>query len=547
MARKVRNHKTFGAAALLAGTLALGSAQAATADPAAVSEQYRGRASAQVLDLSLLGRQVSFGSASTESSLESVTARLAATASGVGTTLAPDATRSVATFDDAAAKGGKRCATPALGSALREAATRGSPLLPEIEVGAACGEAQVTGGPEAFVAESSGGRTTLVMKLSAALRQHVEQVTAALDPALRTRTVGELVSAPASTPAGQAVGTINGLLGTLVPGVQLPQLEPEQKVEELLTRLESTDLLRVTMGTAVARNAGEAASYRTEGVSDGGVFEILPGFRGAGGSPLLKITVAASRAGVDIDRATSKASGSVRNAVVRVEGDLLDRLPVAGLPVVDGLVGGLPLSAVPGGSLPVAGGLLGGGLPREQLLPGLGVKSAPGSMELGPGQGVSVLCDGPVAPLCSEVSVGAAEPPVALPDGRVRAEASTVSIHLFKGLDTLVPGTALGTVLSNAAIQPALAPLASAAGLNLGQPTGVAGVKASLTGAVAEAGGTRVLGSEVTQTEAPPAPAAVEPAPTGDLPHTGGGTLVAALPLLAAGTALRAARRRTRR
>lgn len=510
---------------LVTGTAVLGAVQSASAVGAPVSENYAARAGAQVAQISLLGRTATFGSAVTDSNLEALRQELAASATGTGTDLSP-ATRSVARFRDASAAGGTSCATPPLADALNGARSKmqtAGATLPAVEVAPACGTSSVTGTPAAFTAESTGGRTRISVKLPAALQSLVGQATAQLTPKALSTPVGDLVAprAVADTETAKAVGTLNGVLGQIAPGVALPAMEPRQTVATLLERLGGGDLVSFDLASAVARNGADPKSYLAEALSGGGVVDVLPGFRGAGSAPLLRMTIAKSRAAVPVDRATTATAPVVENAVVRIESDLLATLPVAGPPVVNGLVHGLPLAGLPGANLPVANGLLGGGLPLDRLVAGLGLRSGAGYLEVGPGQTVSVLCDGPVAALCSEITVGAAKAPVTLPNGATRAESSTVTAHLFKGLDALAPGTNLGTALAQPAAMQALS-AAAPGGMTLGDASGIPGIRLVAGGAVAEAGGARVLGAETVASATPaPAPAPVV-APAKDLPHTGG-------------------------
>ena len=530
--------KSFTGSALTAGALSVAvTASVASASPAPVAERYAGRAGAQVGQLSLLGRDAVFGSAVTDSSLDAVGRLLSATATGTGTDLSP-ATRSVARFGDTTAPGGDSCAALPLASAVTEA--RGklpvaeAGALPTIEADPACGRSRVAGTADEFTAESTGGATRLRIQLSDALKQLVGSATAALSPETLATPVGDLVAqvdpaaASAVSPSGapsqadQVVATLNGVIGRLAPGVALPAMEPRQTVGTMLQRLQSSDLLHINLATATARNGADARAYLAEALSEGGTIDVLPGFRGTGTASLLRLTISRSRAAVPVDRASLAAGPVVENAVVRVESDLLGTLPIAGPPVVDGLVGGVPLASVPGGNLPVAGGLLGGGLPFERVVSGLGLRSGAGFVEVGPGQSLSVLCDGPVAPLCSEISVGAAKAPVTLPNGVTRAEASTVTTHLFKGLDTLAAGSNLGTALGQPAIAQSLQSLPSGESA-LGRPSEFSGVRLVSGGVVAEAGGSRVLGVQAEraplspETAAPPAPQ-----PVRTLPRTGG-------------------------
>jgi hypothetical protein len=552
--RLPRTLQTATAAAVAAGTLAV-AAVSASAAPAPVSEHYAGRAGAQVVELSLLGRTATFGSAVTDSNLEAVGRQLAATATGTGTDLSPG-TRSVARFSDSQAAGGTRCAgvplTTGLSASQAKPATTASRSVPGIDMSPACGTATVTGTADGFKAESVGGATRITVKLPAALQSLVAKATGQLAPQTLATPVGDLVrpDAPATAEVTRAVGTLNGVLGRIVPGVALPAMEPHQTVKVLLDRLQGGDLLHIDLATATARNAADPGAYVAEALSQGGVIDVLPGFRGPDSAPLLRMAISRSRAAVPVERASTKTTPAVENAVVRIESDVLASLPVAGPPVVNGLVHGVALSGVPGGGLPVAGGLLGGGLPLDRVVSGLGLRSGAGYVEVGPGQSLSVLCDGAVAPLCSEVSVGAAKAPVTLPDGATRAESSTVTVHLFKGLDSLAPGTNLGTALAQPAVTRALT-AALPAGATIGDASGISGIRLVSGGAVAEAGGSRVLGTETVRTPAavPPAPTpAAVPAPVKDLPHTGGQPFSPAMApaLLACGLGLGGLARRRR-
>ena len=516
----IRNVAVKSGAIAVALTLSGVASHSAGAEPAPVSEHFVGRAGSQVADLSLLGRHSAFGSATADSDLEAVGDRLAASATGLGSTLVAPATKSVARFKDDSAQGGPRCATPALGPVLDQAAQK-APAgvaggLPAITLSAACGGASVTGDPKAFSALATGGGTRLAVKLPAALEGQAAELVSTLTPKVLATPVGQLVaSSPAASESKVAVEAVNGFLRTIAPGITLSQVEPTQTVGSLIQRVGTGDLLHINLAGASARNAGDATAYVSEALNQGGVIEVLPGFRGPDSGPLLRISVAESRAAVNIDRATTRATPTLKNTVVRIEGDLLSSLPIAGPTVLDGKVNGTPLEDFLGGDLPVVGGLLGAGMPFGPLTRALGLRSGSNFLELGPGQSVSLLCDGPAAVLCSEVSVGAATEPVTLPNGVTRVQASTASASLFKGLDHLAP--TLGTLLANPEVARIVEPLAASAGITLGEPTGLGGIRLTVAGAVAEAGGTRVLGSGTRQAAAgdpPVATTAPAPAPT---------------------------------
>ena len=163
--------------------------------------------------------------------------------------------------------------------------------------------------------------------------------------------------------------------------------------------------------------------------------------------------------------------GSAKNTLVRIESELL---PTLGLGQI-GLAGVKPL---------------------ETLTGTLGIKCGPGFIELAPGQNVTLFCDGALGvlgALCTEISVGTPKE-TKLPDGSIKEESAAVTIHLFKGLNNLVPGLNLGSILGNAALDTVLAPVSGATGLSLGEKTDVPGIRLALAQTVAQAGGNRVLG-----------------------------------------------------
>jgi hypothetical protein len=321
---------------------------------------------------------------------------------------------------------------------------------------------------------------------------------------------------------------------------------------------------------ATARNAGDVASYLSQAVAEGGSIDILPNLLGSGKS-LLKIDIMKSDAKVSIDRNTMKAVPVATNTLVRVESALLPDLGLSSLPIVGGLLGSTGLPVVDS-VVPVLNGLLGGIpaavpgsvtslLPFDATVKGLGLTAGAGYVELGPGMSVSLLCDGLVAPLCTEISVGAAQAPTTTADGRTRIESSAVTIHLLKGIDGLLGSVPvagpllsntlnLGTILGNGSPIGGLVSglVGGATGLSLGEPTDVPGIRISLAHAVAEAGGTKVMGAnEEKGRQLDPVAAAPIAAPA--LPRTGGLPVDAtAIPvLLGASAGLRSLVRRRRR
>lgn len=606
--RKLRRMGVGGGAALLAAAL-IAPAGVAHADTTTVTDQYGASASSQVVDLDLLGRHVSFGTADVNSTLDAVTKQVNAEAKGLGTLLVP-ASQAIARFNDPASVN-KACALPqvdqvsgllsgttqglnlpVVGSLLGGGALSLGGLLPKLDINVGCAEANVGGNADSFLAESVGG----ILQIHVALPQIVSGLAGTLRDTVKglgvdgLPVVGGLLGGQSSSAVTSATSSINNLLGGVLGNVNLPvvgnvtqvlnlntiapALAPATTVDGLLKSLQDGDLIRVDLGVATARNAGDLQSYLSQAVAEGGSIDILPNLLGSGKS-LLKIDIMKSDAKVSIDRNTMQAVPAATNTLVRIESALLPDLGLSSLPIVGGLLGSSGLPVV-GSVVPVINGLL-GGIPAaipgqvtgllgfDATVKGLGLNAGDGYIELGPGMSVSVLCDGLVAPLCTEISVGAASAPTTTADGRTRIESSAVTIHLLKGLNTLtsslpiagplvsnlVPGGLnLGTILGNGG------PLGSVVGglvggttgLSLGEPTDVPGIRISLAHAVAEAGGTKVMGAnEEKARQLDPVAAAPIAAPA--LPRTGGLPVDAtAIPvLLGASAGLRTLVRRRRR
>jgi hypothetical protein len=592
-----------GGAALLAAAL-IAPAGVAHADTTTVTDQYGASASSQVVDLDLLGRHVSFGAADVNSTLDAVTKQVNAEAKGLGTLLVP-ASQAIARFNDPASVN-KACALPqvdqvtgllsgttqglnlpVVGNLLGGGALSLGGLLPKLDINVGCAEANVGGNADSFLAESVGG----ILQIHVALPQIVSGLAGTLRDTVKglgvdgLPVVGGLLGGQSSSAITSATSSINNLLGGVLGNVNLPvvgnvtqvlnlntiapALAPATTVDGLLKSLQDGDLIRVDLGVATARNAGDLQSYLSQAVAEGGSIDILPNLLGSGKS-LLKIDVMKSDAKVSIDRNTMQAVPAATNTLVRVESALLPDLGLSSLPIVGGLLGSSGLPVV-GSVVPVVNGLL-GGIPAaipgqvtgllgfDATVKGLGLNAGDGYIELGPGMSVSVLCDGLVAPLCTEISVGAASAPTTTADGRTRIESSAVTIHLLKGLNTLTAGLPivgglgnglnLGTILGNGSPIGGLVSglVGGTTGLSLGEPTDVPGIRISLAHAVAEAGGTKVMGAnEEKARQLDPVAAAPIAAPA--LPRTGGLPVDAtAIPvLLGASAGLRTLVRRRRR
>ena len=608
--RKLRRLGVGSGAALLAAAL-IAPAGVALADTTTVTDQYGASASSQVVDLHLLGRHVSFGSADVTSTLDAVTKQVAAEAKGLGTLLVP-ASQAIARFNDPASVN-KACALPQVEqvTGLLSGTTQGlqlpvvgnllggagnlslGGLLPKLDINVGCAEANVGGNADSFLAESVGGLLQvhvalpqIVSDLAGSVRQTVNGLTGSQGIVGSLPVVGGLLGGNVADAnvLNTATGQVNGLLGGILGNVSLPvvgdvskvldlnaiapALNPATTVDGLLKSLQDGDLIRIDLGVATARNAGDLQSYISQAVSEGGAIDILPNLLGSGKS-LLKINIMKSSAKVAIDRNKMMPEATAENTLVRIESALLPDLGLSSLPVVGGLLGttGLPVvdSIVPMvggllGGVPAADGILGGLLPFDATVKGLGLKAGDGYIELGPGMSVSLLCDGLVAPLCTEISVGAAHAPVATANGGMRIESSAVTIHMLKGLGSLTSGLPvvgglldntlnLGTILSNDGLVGSITGLVGgASGLSIGEPSDVPGIKISLAHAMAEAGGTKVMGAtEERARELDPVAAAPIAAPS--LPRTGGLPVDAtAIPvLLGASAGLRTLVRRRRR
>lgn len=600
--RKLRRLGVAGGAALLAAAL-VAPAGVAYAEPTTVTDQYGAMASSQVVNLDLLGRRVSFGTADVNSTLDAITKNVMAEAKGLGTMLVP-ASQAIARFNDPASIN-KACALPQVEqvTGLLSGTTQGlqlpvvgnlldsvgggalslGGLLPKLDINVGCAEANVGGNADSFLAESVGGLLQVHVKmpeLVSALAGTVRGLVGDTVANLPVVGQGGLLGSSNQGAIAQVNSALGGILGgELLSGLPVvggltsalsldalaPAMDPAKTVDGLLKSLQDGDLIRIDLGVATARNAGDLQSYISQAVSEGGAIDILPNLLGSGKS-LLKINIMKSSAKVSVDRSTMQVVPEAANTTVRVESALLPDLGLSSLPLVGDLLGstGLPVvdSVVPMvngllGGVPVADGILGGLLGFDATVKGLGLTAGDGYIELGPGMSVSVLCDGLVAPLCTEISVGAAKAPITTADGRTRVESSAVTIHLLKGLNDLTSGLPLvgglnlpinlGTVLGNGSPIGGLVSGLLGDTLSIGEPSDVPGIKISLARAVAEAGGTKVMGATEEAPRGLDPVAAPIAAPA--LPRTGGLPVDAtAIPvLLGASAGLRSVVRRRRR
>ena len=472
------------ALATVAGT---GGARAADAPP-----PLAGRAEAKVLSASLFGRPIDFGASRAESVWRD--GRPAVTAEGLGTSALADETRSAATLD-APGAGGRRCATPPAGLPAVPGAGPGGPTL---DVGLACGEASATGDAGTFRAAATGGGTSLGIAVPAVLRAAVANLRSGLDPAVLPLGLGALVAPESGDPARSTAGRLDGLLGALIPGVGVGGLLPSQTVGGLLDELGKGELARITFGTSTSSTRHDPGGDLSEALSHGGVIDLLPGLLGSGGGPLVRVSVADSDASVRIDSGADHAVARVTDPVVRIETSVLDHLGLAGM---------VPVTKAAG--------------------------VAAGVMELGPGQRLSLLCQGPLSPLCTEIAIAPAQSPTSTADGRTSVSAATVSVRLLQvpagllpaprtGLDVSAPPATAGTALDRPAVTGLVVGGADPTG-GIELVVGAARAEAGPRLAAGAAGGTSAAGGRITAAGLDAGPPAPAPAPA----DSGGGSVAA--------------------
>ena len=224
--RKIHSLGLVGAVALVLAAVVAPAANGAVTR--VETDQFSGVASAQALDLSLLGRRLTFGIASADSAANVVTNSLNQKASGIGTLLSPK-TAITAAQGETPSDGGRACFQPPLGEALNGAG------LPALLIGeAACGEASTKGDVSSFEAIGTGTVASLRLNATQILKPALDALKPVLDTVAATP-VGDLLKAT-DAPAKTAVTTLNGLLGSLLGngGVVLPTLEPSQTVKDVV-------------------------------------------------------------------------------------------------------------------------------------------------------------------------------------------------------------------------------------------------------------------------------------------------------------------------
>jgi len=511
--RTIRKMGLAGGAGLLAVALVAPAVSAApTSSVDVVKNMVGGSAVGKALDVDFLGRNFTIASTDVTSTVDNVTAKLDSLVNALGSGLSPQ------TKVTAHPNGGQQqgCATSPLLTLVNQV-TGSLPqavqdLLPRIDAAVGCGTANILGDVTGFNATGTGDVAHINVRLAPAIQGLVAQLKSTLDSAVLNGTVGQLVDSTTQTAQG-AVSQITGLLGG-IGGLQLPAIvtaKPTETVDALLTQLANQDLVHIAIGASNVINSGDVNNFVSQATDDAGKIEILPNFRGPNTPALVELDIAHTAAKVNVNRLTAAATGQATDAIVTIKSELLPQLPLG----------------------------LGNGLLNLAQLGGLGIQSTNGELTVAPGQSLHILQG---TPLESVIEVGQASQPVKLENGHLQVTAAAATIHLFKNLDSLVPG--LGTILGNGSVLGALTnilgpatALTGQAGLGeLGTPTSVSGIKLEFAHSQAEAGAVRV---EATHTDAA-APA--------KLPRTGG--LDLALPaatLLGGASGLRVLARRRRR
>ena len=168
--RKIHSLGLVGAVALVLAAVVAPAANGAVTR--VETDQFSGVASAQALDLSLLGRRLTFGIASVDSAANVVNNTLNQKASGIGTLLSPKTAISAAQ-GETPADGGRACFQPPLGEALAGA------NLPSLLIGeVACGEAKTTGDVTNFEALGSGTVASLRLNATQILKPALDAAAA---------------------------------------------------------------------------------------------------------------------------------------------------------------------------------------------------------------------------------------------------------------------------------------------------------------------------------------------------------------------------------
>ena len=465
-------------AALLAVAAIVPGANAQT--QSVTAESFKGEATGQAFDISVLGRRFTGGLSAAGSSADAVKNTVTGTAMGAGLLLAPESVVKTV-LGQPGAQGCTQHPLEALSS-----------LIPvDLGVALACGEVGSEGTtPDAHRIWGDGS----VASVSLGVGDLFDQIfgtdlgAGSLDSVL-DEALGTVFDSIESNDPGVVDG-IDTLVGALDPigqelgvPVVLPQLDPEETVRQLLDRIRSGDLVRISLGGSHSEAVGTASDYLAKAVSEGGKIELLPDLAGTG-KALLSITISQATAQVGYARGSATPKATADDMLVKIESLLLPDLTA-----LNGALAGTPLA---------------------DALNQLGFQASDGSITLAPGESVKLFCPGEptlgvptpeqLAPLCSEISVGRSTVTA------TSAQSNSVEIHLLQGVDPVLNNADL-----NSAIDPLVAQVQGIidtvdAGLaenglpptglkvGLGQTTTDKGINVVIAGASATSDGAKVLG-----------------------------------------------------
>jgi hypothetical protein len=477
-----------------------------------VTELYGGSAHGRSIDVSVSGATISFGSGFAGGDFAPFLGEAHAGAAGIGTPLLTDTMV-------AASSAGEQ----ADGCADVDGALAGAFGDLHLGGGLACGRASVVGSGSDVVAHGSGSLASLSVDadgLVAGLLD-IEALAPVLDLAFGALPAGTLDDArddarddatetveDADEALHDAVGLLNDRLTELTGGlVTVPDLDLTDTLGDLVERLERTRLVEVSAGAATGEVAGSAARLVSRAGADVTTISLLPGFW-PDGDALATVRIGGSSAQVSYERAGAVTTATADNPVVHVESRLLPGQPA-------------PISA---------------------------------------GETMRLFCDDTAGALtegllCTEIAVGTAEEREHV-DGRHEISTAAVTVHIAKGLDVPTPVVDLpelpvdlfGTLGTLGADLPGdvLRTVNDVVG-TLGVDEGVAtaaggprdgGVRVSVAGATAQAGGASVMPDQTDRQEVTADPVADPGAypgaypGSGELPRTGG---LDALPQIATG------------
>jgi len=284
---RIRRVAVLVGVAALAGAVITGPAQADS------PEVFSGSAAGSALDLSVLGKQATFGVSAAQANSTG-----AAKARGIG-----QATTTVEAIDaEVGTYGSDKTATAAAGTSETKAKSCQTPtLLPEdipefINVGLVCSAAAASGKDGAPSASAEGSVAE-----------------ASLD--------AELVVADLPADTGDIGGTLAGVLDPVC--ALLEQSCPATTtVKDLVESVLKTQTLDIELGKSTSSVTTTAGTVTSNATAAGAVIKILPLPQVNGlpaTEPVVTITIGDAKATATYDRSTGKATPSVDPALVRIE------------------------------------------------------------------------------------------------------------------------------------------------------------------------------------------------------------------------------------